>query len=105
MSERPKNPSIPERDLRAVVLVWTLDEQALGQPFDGPDCLERAHDFAEYLRERGDFPGALITVTGTPAASHECMEKLLVGRLSAPEAGERDGRAEVREGTSLLRRP
>lgn len=62
--------------MRAVALIWTDDERALGQPFDGPGCLDRAHAFADDLRERGDFPGALIAVTGDQEAATDRLDRI-----------------------------
>lgn len=64
---------------RAVALVWTADEQAFGQPFEGPGCLDKAHAFADDLRERDDFPGALIAVTGNETAAQDRTDRLLWG--------------------------
>lgn len=81
-----------EDGLRAVVLVWTTDEQAFGQPFDGPNCLNRAHAFADDLRGRGDFPGALICVTGNEPATEDRKERIMASlrtRATPPGIGER----------------
>lgn len=81
-----------ECDARAVVLVWTTDERAFGEPFEGPDCLNRAHVFADDLRERGDFPDALICTTGNEAATQDRKARIFasLGTSVLPPA-ETDG--------------
>lgn len=78
---------VPLERAEAVVLIWTADGQALGEPFDGPDCLSIAHAFAEDLRERNDFPGALICATGNKAAGRDRRNRLIHG-ITPPPAGE-----------------
>lgn len=63
--------------MKAVVLIWTADERAFGEPFDGPNCLNHAHALADDLRERNDFPGALIVVTGNAAATEDRKERIM----------------------------
>lgn len=63
--------------MKAVVLIWTEDGRAFGEPFDGPDCLNRAHAFADDLRERDDFPGALIASTGDREAVDDRKDRIM----------------------------
>lgn len=72
----------------AVVLIWTADERAMGEPFAGPDCLNRAHAFAADLRDRDDFPGALICVTGNDAAVEDRTARITAALASgdSPQA-------------------
>ena len=76
---------------QAVVLIWTTDGRALGEPFEGPRCLERAHAFADDLRERDDFPGALICTTGNEAAARERSAPIVASISLPPEQPTQDG--------------
>lgn len=63
--------------MKAVVFVWTEDERVMAQPFEGENCLSRAQAFAEDLRERNDWPGALIVAAGDQEARKERSDQIM----------------------------
>lgn len=61
--------------MRAVVFCLHADgESVTFEPFDGPDCLSRAHQFRQSIEE--DFPGALMAVTGDEEAAEDRADRL-----------------------------